>query len=125
MARKSRAEFQLDRYTYGGEVWRVQDQPHHVYVIAHEDGGCVGPVKVGLSYAPFSRLKEVQAGNPRLLAVYENIQVRDKYDARTLELAFHTAFAAQRIRGEWFNVEPEAAAKWLQSNIPVVEAKVA
>jgi len=68
--------------------------------------GDIGPIKVGWSENGVEqRLATMQTGNPqelRLLGVH--------YAARPYELALHTRFADQGIRGEWYQPTPELIA---------------
>lgn len=68
----------------------------YVYFIQH--GTRRGPVKIGFSTSPKTRLSALQMATPasvRLLAVEEA-------DDRSLERSLHARFADLRVRGEWF-----------------------
>ncbi len=70
-----------------------------VYFARAESGG---PVKIGHAHNPRRRLTMLQTGNPeplRLIRVIEG-------DIAT-EAAAHEAFAARRIKGEWFSFDEE------------------
>ena len=42
---------------------------HHVYLISYEDS-LDGPIKIGYSHHPPTRLKQLQTGNPRRLTIF-------------------------------------------------------
>lgn len=61
-----------------------------------------GPIKIGTSNAPFSRMREMQTACPerlRMLAIERG--------SRFYEKTMHDAFARFRIAGEWFRPDPE------------------
>ena len=63
--------------------------------------GSGGPIKIGKTANFFDRFTTLQVGNHESLVVLRLVR-----GARTEERSFHTRFAAQRIRGEWFRPEP-------------------
>jgi hypothetical protein len=65
-----------------------------VYFIGDEHHG---PVKIGISGSPEVRCAQLQPGNPQDLIVL--IQFRGGEEE---EQALHKLFAAERLRGEWF-----------------------
>ena len=72
-----------------------------VYVMAEEKSP-QGPIKIGRSDTPAIRLKNLQAANPQILAIWAMIPTTVPED---LELAAHRLLHANRIHaGEWFNV---------------------
>jgi hypothetical protein len=89
-----------------------------VYVIAHANGdGCRAPVKVGVATDVGKRLEQLQSGNPYELRVWDFILLPNRDAALLAEQAFHTEQSSERLRGEWFSVEPEAAISWLEGFI--------
>lgn len=71
-----------------------------VYFIQKESGG---PVKIGHTTTTGldKRLKDLQ------IAHAEELVVRELLDGGVwLESALHVLFANQRVRGEWFRVDP-------------------
>lgn len=65
-----------------------------------------GPVKIGVSFDPLDRLRQVQTASPeevRLLACCLGTE-QD-------EAALHEQFARHRIRGEWFRPVPALLAR--------------
>jgi hypothetical protein len=70
-----------------------------VYAI---QAGMDGPVKIGVSVAPLSRMAQMQTGMPETLRILAFIPgTRD--DERNL----HVRLAKHRIRGEWFHPHPD------------------
>ena len=61
-----------------------------------------GPVKIGTAEDASSRLRELQAGNHVELRIMRQID-----GGRAEELAMHRHFERGRIRGEWFQFDPE------------------
>lgn len=67
----------------------------YVYFIRPVGGG---PVKIGCSHLPTSRLAAMTVWSPLLLEIVATIPGDQK-----LELRFHAAFKADWSHGEWFN----------------------
>ena len=64
-------------------------------------GGCKG-VKIGVAQDPLSRLKELQTGNPRKLALILTIGPMSEKQAYDAERWCHRKFRRWFVRGEWF-----------------------
>lgn len=64
-----------------------------------------GPVKIGVSAAPLTRLSSLQVSNPRQLKM---LGIRPGSHADEIDL--HRRLAEHRIRGEWFNPAAEVLA---------------
>lgn len=62
-----------------------------------------GPLKIGRSTNPHSRLGELQTGNWEVLQIIATIRTAD---ASGLERRLHEEFAADRLIGEWFRFSP-------------------
>lgn len=58
--------------------------------------------KIGFSYSPNKRLKELQTGNPFPLVVFKTV----KGDLK-MEKTFHLIYRQYRTSGEWFRIEGE------------------
>lgn len=65
-----------------------------IYFIQAGDGG---PVKIGYATDVAARVRELQCGNHVRLRLLRSIE-----GGRAAEAWFHRAYAAQRMRGEWF-----------------------
>lgn len=78
----------------------VDGRVGYVYFIQVQGGG---PVKIGWSVDVHERLSELQTGCPLPLEIRRTIETTD----RTLEKRIHQYFKDLRIRGEWFDVDPE------------------
>ena len=74
-----------------------------VYFIQSEDG----PIKIGISHDPYSRLTNLQNGNPaKLKLICQSWNLSDT-QARDIEIAIHDKFTGQRLHGEWFDLGPD------------------
>lgn len=60
-----------------------------------------GPIKLGRATNVESRLASIQIGHPERLELVVAVRERD-----VTESQMHQAFAAERIRGEWFSPSP-------------------
>lgn len=76
------------------------DQVGYLYLISESPAG---PVKVGVSVNPASRLSSLQTGNPRPLKVLASYRfpVSEVYE---VEKMFHFDFIHSAILGEWFDL---------------------
>lgn len=77
-----------------------------LYVIGWDPAG---PVKVGVSVNPASRVRSLQTGCPYKLRVLATGHVAHKavlrgYAAREVEAYAHRQLAAKRLEGEWFDM---------------------
>lgn len=83
---------------------------NHVYVIAYRSkrGRAIGPSKIGIAKDPEQRLRTFQTANPRPLMLYKTYPVAR---ARALEQAVHRHLRPVRMKGEWFALPPERAAR--------------
>ena len=57
--------------------------------------------KIGFAINPERRIKQLQTGNVETLILYGKLKSKNY---KELEKTLHKKFAAQRIRGEWFNL---------------------
>jgi hypothetical protein len=88
-------------------------KPVHVYVI----GRPAGPVKVGVSVNPGSRVLELQTGCPFHLELLASFEFKDRLDAMREEAFFHECYEHVRLTGEWFDLEADLAVEGLEGNI--------
>ncbi|RKH11980.1 hypothetical protein D7X74_24480 [Corallococcus sp. CA047B] len=63
--------------------------------------GKYGPIKIGWSRAPATRLVSLQTANPAPLTLLATVP-----GSRMTELQLHEQFAAYRMTGEWFRPVP-------------------
>lgn len=75
-----------------------------IYIV----GASTNPVKVGLASNMAARLQMLQTGCPDTLIVHRTHRV-DRAFAKTVESRAHIILAPHHRRGEWFNVDVEAA----------------
>lgn len=80
--------------------------------------GFTGPVKIGVTRSIESRLASLQTGNHLPLYVWRTFEG----NARVEEIV-HWRFAAQRIRGEWFDYHPDMDT--YEPNLEDITAKMA
>ena len=69
--------------------------PGRIYFI---ESGIGGPIKIGFAFNPYSRVRELQCGNPTELHLL-GMARWTMYDEKTL----HRRFARHRVAGEWFS----------------------
>lgn len=99
-----------------------------LYLIS--EGPC-GPIKVGLSTNPRSRLLDLQIGNPRplrILATYkmerEEVYRAERFLHEELEVMF-----PRRLVGEWFDISEESILEqmpdfFLSNGIDIILSRV-
>jgi len=88
-------------------AYRQQQYPMHmrtpkegyIYFIQSEGGR----IKIGQSADPFRRLSDINTHSPVELQLLVTIQVPSMNE---FEKLFHEYFAAKRVKGEWFDIEP-------------------
>ena len=77
----------------------VAERGVYIYAIQAGEGG---PIKIGQTNDPATRLKTLQTGNAETLiglAAWRALPIDEKL--------LHEEFAHLRIRGEWFEPDPE------------------
>lgn len=77
----------------------------YVYVIRHGDDPLY---KIGIARDPDKRVRELSTGAPRPLSV---VARKPLARARPAERALHRLYQRDRARGEWFELNDEAAAE--------------
>jgi Meiotically up-regulated gene 113 len=88
---------------------RRQSAGHASVFLYFIQAGEIGPIKIGYSHDPATRLAELQIGNPeelRLLGAFEG----PLQGIEAMEAGWHYVFWAARIRGEWFKPIPKLLA---------------
>lgn len=78
---------------------------HFIYVIGREQG----PVKVGISSSPRTRLAELQTGCPFKISILNEQRMRDRDHALKHEKTFHEVYRKYRLMGEWFKIDADIA----------------
>jgi len=86
----------------------------HIYIIATYTKG---PVKIGFSHHPPSRLKEIQTGNPDKLRLCGSLSFKKKIEVELIEKIIHSHLKDNNLykRGEWFNISVKTALSILQT----------
>jgi hypothetical protein len=64
------------------------------------------PVKIGITANVRSRLASVQTGYPKPLEALAVFNTPNRDIARKWESSFHDRYAAKRLSGEWFDLDP-------------------
>jgi hypothetical protein len=84
----------------------------YVYIICHyENDQDIGPVKIGMSDNPTSRVGNLQSGNPKKIKLYKKYPTPDRTSAKYIEAMFHKNETKHMLTGEWFDITPEDAHK--------------
>lgn len=82
----------------------------YIYIIALVfNGEPCSPVKVGVAQDPSRRLRALQTATPYELCIAKLFQLPTRQAARFVEKMFHKCQPDQRMRGEWFDINPKAA----------------
>lgn len=81
----------------------------YVYVIGPKEGY----QKIGISYNPNKRLKELQTGHPNKLFVHHKEEVLDDIKF-IMERIIHKSLNHRRTHNEWFDIPIEDAIKHIQ-----------
>lgn len=97
-----------------------QDGISSVYVIGRRGGPC----KIGVSADPMKRLKSVQTGCAMAVEVWGYCTFPSRFVARRFERSAHDALSGNRLSGEWFDVEPEAAIAAIEASPGYYESYV-
>ena len=85
-----------------------------VYVIAQvRNRALCGPVKVGMSANPYSRLAELQTGSPHQLVIVNERAFRSRSDAAYVEDVMRLAWSDCKMIGEWVDASPLRVADML------------
>lgn len=78
--------------------------------------------KVGYSYNPLNRLKDLQIGNPRkLILEYASTPTNNRATARLIEQSAHMRMSSQHVVGEWYSVGKEEAIRAIELG-PMIES---
>lgn len=90
----------LEQYVDKIEKKKLRSSKGSVYLIKHE----LGPIKIGVSRAPWARLRSLQVGSPFELEVKSTIRTNVP---ELLEEYLHQRYDDSRIRGEWFELSEQ------------------
>lgn len=86
----------------------------YVYCIAtHKPAGYAGPVKIGFSENPTSRLASLRTGSPQKLGIAGALLVFGRDAASIIERQVHARFEKDRLEGEWFAIPPMDALEYM------------
>ena len=97
------------------KLFKLEKFNFHIYLISNSKSD-KGPVKIGYSHHPPSRLKEIQTGNPEKLAIWGSISVKDRLVAKAIEKVIHSHLKANNVQaqGEWFNINVKCGLEILE-----------
>lgn len=87
----------------------------YVYVMGRKDG----PVKVGISTNPQSRLNGIQTGCPFRIKILHLEPMHDRAHAIWHEENFHAVYSQDRLIGEWFNIDAELAIEGITTALEI------
>lgn len=86
-----------------------------IYVIGVESG----PVKVGISSSPGSRLGAIQTGCHFKIDILYSRRCKDRDHALKNEKIFHDVYAEKRLVGEWFNIDADLAIEAIETGFDI------
>ncbi len=97
-------------------VHKLEKFNFHLYVIS-DTKSTNGPVKIGYSNHPPSRLREIQTGNPNKLTIWGSISVKQKIVVELIEKIIHSHLKDNNLhaQGEWFNLNVKDALSILET----------
>ena len=95
------------------KIIKLEKFNFHIYIISTYTKG---PVKIGFSHHPPSRLKEIQTGNPDKLSLCGSLSFNQKIVVELIEKIIHSHLKDNNVhlRGEWFNITVKTALSILQ-----------
>lgn len=88
-----------------------------VYIFGYSDLKHGHVVKIGIARDVFARLNTVQTHNHNTVIPHFHFDLPSRRDAFNIEQRFHTRFADQRIRGEWFALDDNEALYFLTMQV--------
>lgn len=89
----------------------TQDESCYVYLMVDTSNGYH---KIGISNHPDYREKTLQSEKPSIEKICAK-KFPSRIIAQSIESALHTAFAAKRIRGEWFHLSEKDVAQLIET----------
>ena len=90
------------------KIIKLEKFNFHIYVIS---AYTKGPVKIGFSHHPPSRLKEIQTGNPDKLSLCGSLSLTQKIEVVLIEKIIHSYLKDNNVHvhGEWFSINVKTA----------------
>lgn len=77
-----------------------EDAKSFVYFISDGEN-----VKIGKAVSPYSRMKEMQVGNSKVLRIVKLFGFKTQRDSSIAEKHLHKSLSKYRLHGEWFNIK--------------------
>jgi predicted GIY-YIG superfamily endonuclease len=84
-----------------------------IYVIGRQDG----PVKVGVTSNPQSRLGQIRTGCPFHVELLHAEPMLSRAHALQHEADFHAVYEEKRLNGEWFDIDAELAIELIETGL--------
>jgi hypothetical protein len=88
----------------GEQLGHNPDEPTYIYVVE-----CAGKVKIGIAANVEARIGMMQLHCPVRINIVHRRLFATRNNARHVEKQMHVKFAAHRLWGEWFEMEPTLA----------------
>lgn len=89
---------------------------NYIYAIADGDSW---RCKIGIAKCPESRLRQLQTGNASYLQLVYAEGCKDRKMAERCEALCHAFLCEDRIRGEWFKINPQLAALLIAASVAI------
>jgi len=87
----------------------------YIYVIGQE----CGPVKVGISQKPWTRVATIGTSSPFKVFLLYCYPTKCRAHAKCYEQEFHDIHCDVRLWGEWFNITSGQAIKSIQDSLDI------
>ena len=88
----------MQKYCQKNQTTKVYPFRSYVYFITDDHGH----IKIGKANDVWSRLCELQTGNPHKLRILLTVGLQSEEQAFQLEQLLHRKFSKSRMEGEWF-----------------------
>lgn len=92
------------------------DPTCYIYIMRKAGDGASGPVKIGITANPASRLSSINTASPFKVSLVCALATPKREIAKALEEAFHRTQAEHRLNGEWFDLPPLKAVVLMELN---------
>lgn len=88
-----------------------------IYAIGAENG----PVKIGISSSPLSRLAKIRTSCPFEIKLWGTLALPNRDEALQVESCVHEAYCDHRATGEWFEIDAEQAIEAIETAVETHE----
>lgn len=86
----------------------------YVMAVGGDGGPFQRPVKIGITKNPDARLAQIRPHSPLPISYAHLLPVADIHRAREIEVRLHLVLGDVRLAYEWFDVEPDTAARYVE-----------